>query len=152
MSAVSLPLLLQDVAAWFPKADPQRTPDAIGTFALASVIKMLIFFVAYLLTVSLLTLAERKVAAWIQDRRGPNRAGPGGILQPVADGIKNFFKELSKPGASDRILFLIAPALAFMPAMLTWAVIPIASPVPTPWGLIDMSVANLPVGFLFTLA
>jgi NADH-quinone oxidoreductase subunit H len=146
------PMLLLDFASWFPKADPQRAPVAIGTFALASVVKMLLFFVAYLLTVSILTLLERKIAAWIQDRRGPNRAGPGGILQPVADGIKNFFKELSKPGNVERALFLIAPALSFIPAMLTWAVIPFASPLPTPWGLIDMSVANLPVGFLFTLA
>ena len=141
-----------DLASLFPAADPQRSPDAIGTFVVASIAKILFFFVAYLLTVSLLTLLERKVAAWIQDRRGPNRAGPGGILQPVADGIKNFFKELSKPGDVDRALFLIAPALSFIPAFLTWAVIPFASPLPTKWGLIDMSVANLSVGFLFTLA
>jgi NADH-quinone oxidoreductase subunit H len=152
MSALPVLPLLFDLASLFPTADAQRPPAAIGTFVAASIIKMLFFFVAYLVTVSLLTLAERKVAAWIQDRRGPNRAGPGGILQPVADGIKNFFKELSKPGDVDRALFLIAPALAFIPAFLTWAVIPFASPLPTPWGLIDMSVANLPVGFLFTLA
>ena len=148
----AMPPLLLDLASLFPAADPQRAPAAIGTFALASMIKILLFFVAYLVTVSILTLLERKVAAWIQDRRGPNRAGPGGILQPVADGIKNFFKELSKPGDVDRALFLMAPAFAFIPAFLTWAVIPFASPLPTKWGLIDMSVANLPVGFLFTLA
>ena len=152
MSGIHALPLLVDVASWFPRANSQVVPAAIGTFALASVVKILAFFVAYLGTVSLLTLAERKVAAWIQDRRGPNRAGPGGILQPVADGIKNFFKELSKPGDVDKWLFLIAPALSFIPAMLTWAVIPFAAPLPTPWGLIDMSVANLPVGFLFTLA
>jgi NADH-quinone oxidoreductase subunit H len=95
---------------------------------------------------------ERKLAAWFQDRRGPNRAGPGGILQPVADGIKNFMKEETNPAAADRWLFLIAPALAFIPAMLTWAVLPLASSLPTPWGLIDMAVAPLSVGFLFTLA
>ncbi len=143
---------LIDFRQLFPKADPQVAPAAIGTFTAATVIKMLVFFVVYLVTVAFLTLAERKIAAWIQDRRGPNRAGPGGILQPVADGIKNFMKELNKPGNVERALFLIAPALSFVPALVTWAVIPFASPLPTPWGLIDMALADLPVGFLFILA
>ncbi len=148
-----LPLVPRlDIVSWFPAADPQQQPTAIGTFVLASAIKILILFGLYMLGVAFLTLAERKLAAWIQDRRGPNRAGPGGILQPVADGIKNFMKEETNPADADRWLFLIAPALAFIPAMLTWAVLPIASSLPTPWGLIDMAVAPLPVGFLFTLA
>lgn len=141
-----------DLAALFPYADPQAPPQAIGTFVAASVAKILLFFGVYLVTVALLTLLERKLAAWFQDRRGPNRAGPGGILQPVADGIKNFMKEETNPDFADRWLFILAPALAFIPAMLTWAVIPFAAPLPTPWGLIDMAIAPLPVGFLFTLA
>lgn len=145
-----VPLL--DVVGWFPRADPQQQPQAIGTYVLASAIKIMVVFGLYMLGVAFLTLAERKLAAWFQDRRGPNRAGPGGILQPVADGIKNFMKEETNPAEADRWLFLIAPALAFIPAMLTWAVLPIAASLPTPWGLIDMAVAPLPVGFLFTLA
>ena len=145
-----LPLL--DVGSWFPAADPQQQPAAISTYVLASAIKIMVVFGLYMLGVAFLTLAERKLAAWFQDRRGPNRAGPGGILQPVADGIKNFMKEETNPADADRWLFLIAPALAFIPAMLTWAVLPIASSLPTRWGLIDMAVAPLPVGFLFTLA
>ena len=141
-----------DVASWFPRADAQRAPDAIGTFILASVIKMLVIFGVVLVSVALLTLAERKIAAWIQDRRGPNRLGPGGLLQPVADGLKNFMKEETNPAFADKVLFIVAPALAFVPALVTWAVLPIAAPLPTPWGLIDMAVAPLPVGFLFTLA
>ena len=141
-----------DLASLFPYADPQTPPQAIGTFVAASVVKILLFFGVYLVTVALLTLLERKLAAWFQDRRGPNRAGPGGILQPVADGIKNFMKEETNPDFADRWLFILAPALAFIPAMLTWAVIPFAAPLPTPWGLIDMAIAPLPVGFLFTLA
>ena len=141
-----------DLARWFPRQDPQLPPEAIGTFVVASVVKILVVFGVYMLGVALLTLAERKVAAWIQDRRGPNRTGPGGILQPVADGIKNFMKEETNPAEADRWLFLIAPALAFIPAMLTWAVLPLAAPLPTPWGLVDMAVAPLPVGYLFTLA
>ena len=150
MTAALVPLL--DLAQWFPTADPQRPPSALGTYVLASAIKIMVVFGLYMLGVAFLTLAERKLAAWIQDRRGPNRAGPGGILQPVADGIKNFMKEETNPADADRWLFLIAPALAFIPAMLTWAVLPLASSLPTPWGLIDMAVAPLPVGFLFTLA
>ena len=141
-----------DLGAWFPYADSQQAPAAIGTFVAASVIKILVFFGIYLVTVALLTLLERKLAAWFQDRRGPNRAGPGGILQPVADGIKNFMKEETNPVFADRWLFILAPALAFIPAMLTWAVLPFAAPLPTPWGLIDMAIAPLPVGFLFSLA
>jgi NADH-quinone oxidoreductase subunit H len=144
--------LAADVSTLFPRANPQVAPTAIGTFVAASALKVLIVFVMYLLCVALLTLAERKLAAWFQDRRGPNRAGPGGILQPVADGIKNFMKEETNPPFADRWLFIIAPAMAFVPAMLTWAVLPLAAPLPTPWGLIDMAVAPLPVGYLFTLA
>jgi len=154
LSASGMQPLLSAVEwnALFPRANPQEIPAAIGTFVLASVIKILVVFVVYLVGVALLTLAERKVAAWFQDRRGPNRAGPGGLLQPVADGLKNFMKEETNPAQADQTLFLIAPALAFIPAMLTWAVLPLAAPLPTPWGLIDMAVAPLPVGFLFILA
>ncbi|MBL0939687.1 MAG: NADH-quinone oxidoreductase subunit NuoH [Gemmatimonadaceae bacterium] len=141
-----------DLASWFPRANPQVAPEAIGTFVAASVIKILVFFGVYLLTVAMLTLLERKLAAWFQDRRGPNRVGPFGLLQPVADGLKNFMKEETNPPFADKWLFIIAPALAFIPALLTWAVIPFASPLPTPWGLVDMAIAPLPVGFLFTLA
>jgi NADH-quinone oxidoreductase subunit H len=144
--------LMGSLASWFPKADPQIAPTAFGTFALASAVKMLLVFVVYLVTVALLTLAERKVAGWVQDRHGPNRTGPWGLLQPAADGLKNFMKEPVTPAMADKWLFIIAPTLSFVPALLAWAVIPLAAPLPTPWGLIDMVVADLPVGFLFTLA
>ncbi len=153
MSALPvLPALAVDLAAWFPRHDPQLPPDSVYTFALASSIKLLVVFTLYMLGVALLTLAERKVSAWIQDRRGPNRAGPFGLLQPVADGIKNLMKEEVRPGNADKWMFIIAPMLAFIPAMLVWAVLPLATPLPTPWGLIDMAVATLPIGYLFMLA
>lgn len=147
-----LPPLAIDFAMWFPRQDSQVAPESIYTFAVASVIKMLVVFTLYMLGVAMLTLAERKVSAWIQDRRGPNRAGPFGLLQPVADGIKNLMKEEVRPGDADKWLFIVAPMLAFIPAMLTWAVLPLATPLPTPWGLVSMSVASLPVGYLFMLA
>ncbi len=126
--------------------------DNNTAFVIASVIKVLVFFGVYLVTVALLTLAERKVSAWIQDRHGPNRAGPGGLLQPVADGVKNFMKEELSPGAGNSVLFTLAPAIAFCTALVSWAVIPFAAPLPTPWGVVNLSIADLPVGFIFTLA
>jgi len=133
-------------------ADPQMPPTQ-GMFVLFGLIKAGVAFGVYMLCVAYTTLLERWLAAWIQDRIGPNRAGPKGLLQPIADGIKNFMKEEALPGGANKVLFILAPAIAFVPAMLTWAVIPFASPLPVPGvGLIDMAVADLPVGFLFILA
>ena len=121
-------------------------------FLIASTIKVLIVFVVILITVALLTLAERKVSAWIQDRLGPNRVGPGGLLQPAADGVKNIIKEETLPQEANRFFFILAPMLAIMPAAITFAVIPFAAPLPTPWGLVDMVLADLPIGILYILA
>ncbi|MBI2408942.1 MAG: NADH-quinone oxidoreductase subunit NuoH [Gemmatimonadetes bacterium] len=122
-------------------------------FILFGAIKAGVAFGIYMLCVAYTTLLERWLAAWIQDRLGPNRAGPKGILQPIADGIKNFMKEETLPAAASKTLFVLAPAIAFIPAMLTWAVIPFAAPLPIPGvGLVSMAVADLPIGFLFTLA
>jgi NADH-quinone oxidoreductase subunit H len=126
--------------------------DNNTAFLIVSAIKVLAFFGVYLVTVAMLTLAERKVSAWIQDRRGPNRTGPGGLLQPAADGLKNFMKEELSPAAGNSILFTLAPAIAFCTALVSWAVIPFAAPLPTPWGVVPFSIAQLPVGFIFTLA
>ena len=131
-------------------ADPQLPPTE-GIFLVGTVVKMLIVFTVYMVGVAMLTLAERKISAWIQDRHGPNRVGKG-WLQPAADGVKNIMKEETYPGTANLPLFILAPAISFIPAMVTWAVIPFASPLPTPWGRIDMVVADLPVGFLFCLA
>jgi len=88
----------------------------------------------------------------MQDRLGPNRVGPQGLLQPAADGLKNFLKEETYPAQADRTLFTLAPLISFVPALLTFAVIPFAAPLPTPWGVVPMVVADLPVGFLYILA
>jgi NADH-quinone oxidoreductase subunit H len=134
-------------------ADPQAPPTSTSVFVIATVIKMIIVFTVLMVGVALLTLAERKISAWIQDRHGPNRVGPHGLLQPAADGLKNIMKEETYPEAAYKPLFVIAPALAFIPAMLTFAVIPFASPLPLRGvGLIDMAVAPLPIGFLYILA
>lgn len=136
--------------ALYQVADPQLPPTE-GIFLIGTVVKMFIVFSVYMVGVAMLTLAERKISAWIQDRHGPNRVGYG-WLQPAADGLKNIMKEETYPDSANLPLFILAPAISFIPAMITWAVIPFASPLPTPWGRIDMVVADLPVGFLFCLA
>jgi NADH-quinone oxidoreductase subunit H len=132
--------------------DPQAPPTSTSVFVIATVIKIIIVFTVLMIGIALLTLAERKISAWIQDRHGPNRVGPHGLGQPFADGLKNIMKEETYPEAAYKPLFVLAPALAFIPAMLTFAVIPFASPLPTNKGLIDMVVAPLPIGFLYILA
>lgn len=133
--------------------DRQAPITGYTTYIVFSIIKLIIVFTIYMLSAALLTLAERKISAWIQGRHGPNRVGGrGGWLQPAADGVKNFMKEETEPGNASHPLFSIAPALSFVPAMIVWCVIPFGSPLPTPWGRVDLVVADLPVGFLFILA
>ena len=123
-----------------------------GAFIVFTIVKLLLVFTVYMVTVAMLTLAERKIAAWIQDRHGPNRVGPGGLLQPAADGLKNFMKEETLPAGVYKPIFMLAPALSFIPALIAWAVIPFAAPLPTRWGLVDMVVADLPIGYLYLVA
>src|ERR671926_486545 len=127
-------------------------PVSGAPWLIFTIIKMLVVFTVLMVGVAMLTLAERKISAWIQLRLGPNRVGPGGLLQPAADGLKNIMKEETYPGQVYKPLFLLAPALSFIPALCTWAVIPFAAPLPTRWGRIDMVLADLPIGFLFVLA
>jgi len=121
-------------------------------FLITSVIKILVVFLAILVTVAMLTLLERKISAWMQDRLGPNRVGPGGLGQPLADGLKNILKEETNPGEAHRLFFNLAPMMAITPAMVTFAVIPLAAPLPTRWGLVPMVIADVPIGVLFLLA
>ena len=102
--------------------------------------------------VALTTLVERRVAGFIQDRYGPNRVGPFGILQPVADGLKNFLKEETMPAAAAQPYFLLGPVISLAPALVTFAVVPFAAPLPTPWGVVEMIVADVPIGILYILA
>ena len=140
------------------------TPILKG-FLLVSIIKMLLVFTVIMVGVALLTLMERKVSAWMQNRRGPNRVGPAGLLQPAADGLKNILKEETFPALANRWLFLLAPAFSFIPALLLSAVIPFGAPLPLSFdftlgplgrfvhhGTMPMVVADLPIGFLFVLA
>ncbi len=100
-----------------------------------------------------MTLAERKVSAWIQYRIGPNRVGPWGLLQPIADGIKFLTKEELVPEGANRVMFRLAPIVSAVPAMLSVAVIPFASQVQV--GGVDfgnLSIADLDLSVLYILA
>ncbi len=105
-------------------------------------IGLLLFVVLTL--VAYLTLAERKISAWIQVRIGPNRVGPEGLLQPLADGIKLLLKEDLIPLKADREVFIIAPIIAMVAALVALAVIP--------WGAAWATISNIDIGLLFILA
>lgn len=95
------------------------------------------------------TFAERKVAAVIQDRRGPNRAGPFGLFQPFADGLKLIFKEDIIPLTSNRALFVLGPGLAMVTALLTSAVIPWGSPIDLGGRIVPLQIADINIGVLY---
>jgi len=95
------------------------------------------------------TWAERKVAAIMQDRRGPNRAGPFGLFQPLADGLKLFMKEEIIPIVSSKFLFVLGPSLAMLTAVMTSAVIPWGPDIPIENGIISLQVADINIGILF---
>src|SRR5258705_637035 len=120
----------------------------LGKAIMITCIAGLSFFIAMYTT-----YAERKVAAWLQDRHGPNRAGPFGIFQPLADGGKLFFKEEIIPLASNKFLFMLGPALAMINALLTSTVIPWGAPFITKGGtVIPMQVADVDMGILIVFS
>jgi len=107
------------------------------------ILKILLIVVPLLLAVAYLTYFERKVIGAMQLRRGPNVVGPYGLLQPIADGLKLFFKETIVPTGANRGVFIIAPMLTFTLALIAWAVIPVGD------GLV---LANINVGILYLFA
>ena len=109
--------------------DPLLRGSVTASVFVVVVIKVLIAFVIPLLAVLLYIWAMRKVIADMQNRIGPNRAGPYGVLQTLADGIKLFFKEQSIPDSADRPVFRLAPYLSIMPAFLMFCVVPIGGTV-----------------------
>jgi NADH-quinone oxidoreductase subunit H len=111
----------------------------------------LIYFVI-LTAAAYLVFAERRLLAWIQDRQGPNRAGPQGLLQPLADLIKMLTKEDFCPAGADRWLFYLAPAMAAIPAIMTFAVIPFGAPLTVLGRQVPLQVADLNVGLLVFMA
>ena len=105
--------------------------------------KIVAIVVPLMLSVAYLTFLERKVIGYMQVRIGPNRVGPRGWLQPIADGLKLLLKEIIVPSGANKGLFIVAPVLALMPALVAWAVVPFTS---------TLVLANINAGLLFVLA
>ena len=108
-----------------------------------NLIKIVVIVAPLMGAVAYLTLWERKLIGWIQIRIGPNRVGPFGLLQPVADGLKLLLKEIVIPFRSNKRLFLLGPVMTIMPALAAWAVIPFGP---------DVALANVNAGLLLLLA
>ncbi len=121
--------------AWFGNPDLQ--------FAFWALVKIVVILFALLGVVSYLTFAERKVAGHMQARTGPNRVGPFGLLQPIADVLKLFFKEEFVPAEANKVIFHVAPMLAVIPALVSFSVIPIGP---------NFTVTDINVGLLLFLA
>ena len=103
-------------------------------------------------TVTIMTLAERKISGFIQNRLGPNRVGPWGLLQPIADGLKFLFKEDVIPEHANRAIYLLAPVAIFMPALLAFAVVPFGDTLSVLGREVKLQIADLNVGILYILA
>lgn len=106
-------------------------------------LKIIAVLMPLLLSVAYLTFAERKVIGYMQVRLGPNRVGPKGWLQPIADAVKLMFKEIIIPTRANRFLFILAPILSFGPAIAAWAVVPFGD---------GMMISHLDAGLLYLLA
>jgi len=116
---------------------------------LAMILKTLLIYGGVITLAAGLTLAERKVAAWIQWRIGPNRVGPWGVLQPLADGVKFIFKEELVPAGANKVLFRLAPIMAAGPAMMSLAVIPFAGDLSFFGFDTKLSIADFPISAMY---
>jgi len=119
---------------------------------IAAIVKVLVVFGACLTSVAILVYLERRVSAFIQLRYGPNRVGPQGLFQPVADLTKLMFKEDIIPREADRLFFLMAPILAMAPSFLVMAVIPFGDSVTVAGETIRLIICDANIGVLFLLA
>lgn len=126
---------------WLNQLDPQTAFIIFTAIKGVAAFSVLMFMVAYIV------LVERRVCAFIQDRLGPNRVGPFGLLQPAADAVKAFLKEDFTPASVKKVFFWLAPAVVMMPAIINLAVIPFGSQI----GGQKMVIADLNVGILYIL-
>jgi NADH-quinone oxidoreductase subunit H len=124
----------------------------LAYFVIENIVKVIAVFAVLMLVVAYLTLAERKILGRIQVRYGPNRVGPFGLFQPIADGIKAFFKEDLVPARSDKTLFVIAPMISISAAISLFAVIPFGDQIELFGRRISLTIANLDIGLLYVFA
>jgi len=129
------------------------TPDNLWYLAL-TILFILIVAVPVLIGMAMLTWFERKILGWMHLRHGPMHVGPFGLLQPFADAIKLMFKEPFLPAASSKIMFILAPMIIFVPALIAWAVIPFGpNPLPIPgYQGVNMVISDINLGVLYLLA
>ena len=127
--------------------------DAIGgATVVIALVKVIVVFLALLLVTLFVVYVERKILADMQARFGPNRWGPYGLLQSLADGIKLFFKEDFRPRAADRWTYALAPVMAMVPSFLAFAVVPIGDHITIGDRRVDFIVSDLNIGILYFLA
>jgi NADH-quinone oxidoreductase subunit H len=121
----------------------------ISSYILYKLILILVIFGLTLFIAMYSTYAERKVAAFLQDRLGPDRAGPWGILQPLADGVKMFMKEEIMPDRSNRILFILGPSIAMITALMTGVVIPWGGELSIGGNSYSLQITDINIGILY---
>jgi len=125
--------------------------DWVGDFWIP-VIKAIIIVLALLLSGAYMTLGERKICARFQVRYGPNRAGPFGILQPLADAVKAIFKEEIVPSHADKVIYMMGPGISFAAVLITFAVIPVGPEMGILGRQVGLWIGDINVGLLFLLA
>ena len=121
----------------------------MATYILIKLLLVLFVFLLALTVAAYSTYGERKVSAWMQDRIGPDRAGPYGLLQPLADGIKMFTKEELIPSSSSKYLFILGPSLAMLTALMAGVVIPWAGPIELFGQQVSFQVSDINIGILY---
>ena len=131
--------VLAAAVAWI--VGQEYAPAAL--YVIKILLLILCITVPLLLSVAYLTLWERKLIGWMQVRIGPNRVGPMGLLQPIADGLKLLVKEIIVPTGANKFLFILAPVMTIMPAMAAWAVMPFGP---------ELVLADIDAGLLYILA
>jgi NADH-quinone oxidoreductase subunit H len=121
----------------------------VGGYIIYKSIMVVLIFLIGLGIAAYSTYAERKVAAFLQDRLGPNKAGPYGLLQPIADGVKMFMKEEIIPDVSNKFLFILGPCIAMLTACMTGVVIPWSTPITIDGVSYPLQITDINIGILY---